>query len=80
MSQNPDSMTAMQNIIMHVKRALPLKDPATFVCGLDGNCIGCPKNYWSWLIASCAIGKALWLTVILHNEVILVVLPNGVKM
>ncbi|MCL1058188.1 hypothetical protein L2729_09255 [Shewanella gelidimarina] len=44
MSPKPDRITAMQNIIEQVKLELPLKDPATFVCGPDGSCIGCPKK------------------------------------
>ncbi|MCZ4292740.1 hypothetical protein [Vibrio sinaloensis] len=34
----------MLSIIEQVKNTLPLYEPETFVCGTEGNCIGCPKK------------------------------------
>ncbi len=44
MSSKPDRITAMLNIIERAKIELPLYEPDTFVCGQQGNCIGCPKK------------------------------------
>ncbi|MDV6251138.1 hypothetical protein [Vibrio sp. EA2] len=44
MSIKPDRVTAMQLIIDRAKVELPLYVSDTFVCGTDGNCIGCPKK------------------------------------
>ncbi len=44
MSKKPDLKSAMLQLIEQVKDELPLYEPATFVCGPDGNCIGCPKK------------------------------------
>ncbi|EOC1853717.1 hypothetical protein [Vibrio parahaemolyticus] len=44
MSAKPDRITAMQRIIDQTKRELPLYESDTFVCGTEGNCIGCPKK------------------------------------
>ncbi|EOD81413.1 hypothetical protein D515_04315 [Grimontia indica] len=34
----------MKQIIEQVKQELPLYESDTFVCGPEGNCIGCPKK------------------------------------
>ncbi|OQU53601.1 hypothetical protein CGH99_18265 [Vibrio parahaemolyticus] len=44
MTAKPDRMTAMRNIIDQVKAELPIYEPETFVCGPEGQCIGCPKK------------------------------------
>ena len=44
MTLKPDRMTAMRNIIEQVKAELPIYEPETFVCGPEGQCIGCPKK------------------------------------
>ncbi len=44
MTPKPDRMTAMRLIIQQVKAELPLYESETFVCGVKGNCIGCPKK------------------------------------
>ncbi|QMV16320.1 hypothetical protein [Vibrio spartinae] len=44
MSHKPDRITAMQLIIDQAKCELPLYESDTFVCGTEGNCVGCPKK------------------------------------
>ncbi|AMG29118.1 hypothetical protein AL542_01355 [Grimontia hollisae] len=44
MAKKPTRMDAMKQIIEQVKQELPLYESDTFVCGPDGNCIGCPKK------------------------------------
>ncbi|MDW1761654.1 hypothetical protein R7E79_04890 [Vibrio sp. Vb2135] len=44
MKVKPDRMTAMRSIIEQVKAELPIYEPETFVCGPEGQCIGCPKK------------------------------------
>ncbi|MDF2185018.1 hypothetical protein O1O06_09550 [Grimontia hollisae] len=44
MAKKPTRMDAMIQIIEQVKQELPLYESDTFVCGPDGNCIGCPKK------------------------------------
>ncbi|MCG7499634.1 hypothetical protein MHO82_22475 [Vibrio sp. Of7-15] len=44
MSQKPDRLTAMKNIIEQAKQELPIYESDTFYCGPDNNCIGCPKK------------------------------------
>lgn len=44
MSNKPDRMTAMQQIIDAVKAQFPLYQEDTFRCGPNNTCIGCPKK------------------------------------
>ncbi|MGF1699533.1 hypothetical protein L4D09_04335 [Photobacterium makurazakiensis] len=44
MTQKPDRITAMQQIIDAVKLEFPLYQEDTFVCGPDNSCLGCPKK------------------------------------
>ncbi len=44
MSNKPDRISAILNIIEQVKRELPLHEEDTFVCGDGTSCIGCPKK------------------------------------
>lgn len=44
MSIKPNRTLAMKLIIDQAKRELPLYEPDTFVCGIEGKCIGCPKK------------------------------------
>ncbi|KKD58054.1 hypothetical protein RN22_23080 [Grimontia sp. AD028] len=44
MAKKPTRMDAMKQIIEQVKQELPLYESDTFVCGPEGNCIGCPKK------------------------------------
>lgn len=44
MSNKPDRITAMRNIIEQAKVEFPLYEEDTFVCGTENNCIGCPKK------------------------------------
>lgn len=44
MNKKPTRMDAMKQIIEQVKQELPLYESDTFVCGPEGNCIGCPKK------------------------------------
>lgn len=44
MSKKPDLTTAMQQLISQVRAELPLHEPAHFVCGINTNCVGCPKK------------------------------------
>lgn len=44
MSPKPDRASAMQAIIDEAKQKLPLYEEETFVCGTEGDCIGCPKK------------------------------------
>ncbi|MDN3685387.1 hypothetical protein [Vibrio sinaloensis] len=43
-SSKPDRVSAMYSIIEQVKVTLPLYEPETFICGLKGSCMGCPKK------------------------------------
>ncbi|GIU02044.1 hypothetical protein [Shewanella algidipiscicola] len=62
MPSKPDPKTAMLQLIEQVKQELPLTEPAHFVCGPEGSCIGCPKkllelvdselSYWETAIAN----------------------------
>lgn len=62
MASKPDRVTAMLQLIEQVKQELPLAEPAHFVCGPEGSCIGCPKKllelvdselaYWETAIAN----------------------------
>ena len=40
----PDRATAMRQIIAQVKTEFPLYEPATFICGANTDCAGCPKK------------------------------------
>ncbi|WP_394250086.1 hypothetical protein [Vibrio profundi] len=40
----PNLETAMHQLIADVKEQFPLEDPETFVCGPQGECVGCPKK------------------------------------
>ncbi|MEZ9596258.1 hypothetical protein AB4298_16615 [Shewanella sp. 10N.261.52.F9] len=61
-TKKPDRATAMMQIIEQVKQEFPLYESETFVCGPDGNCLGCPKkllelvdtelSYWESAIAN----------------------------
>lgn len=42
--KKPDRSTAMKQIIEQAKDTFPLYEEDTFVCGTEGNCIGCPKK------------------------------------
>lgn len=44
MTQKPDRITAMQQIIDAVQAEFPLYQDDTFKCGPDNTCIGCPKK------------------------------------
>ncbi|HCH00525.1 MAG TPA: hypothetical protein DEV85_01365 [Vibrio sp.] len=44
MKHKPDRTEAMQLIIDEAKKTFPLYEEETFVCGTEGNCIGCPKK------------------------------------
>ncbi len=44
MSKKPDRISAMKLIIDQAKNELPLYESDTFVCGIEGDCIGCPKK------------------------------------
>ncbi|MGV3000551.1 hypothetical protein [Vibrio sp. E150_018] len=44
MNRKPTRTEAMQIIINEVKETFPLYEEDTFVCGTEGNCIGCPKK------------------------------------
>lgn len=44
MSKKPDRVTAMRNLVEQAKREFPIYEEETFVCGTQGNCIGCPKK------------------------------------
>lgn len=44
MNQKPGRTEAMQLIIDEAKTTFPLYEEETFVCGTEGNCIGCPKK------------------------------------
>ena len=44
MNHKPDRTEAMQLIIDEAKKTFPLYEEETFVCGTEGNCIGCPKK------------------------------------
>lgn len=62
MASKPEPTTAMLQLIEQVKLELPLDEPANFVCGPEGSCIGCPKkllelvdselSYWEAAIAN----------------------------
>ncbi len=42
--RKPDRVTAMWDIIAQVKNEFPLTEPATFICGSNTDCQGCPKK------------------------------------
>ncbi|MGB5122132.1 MAG: hypothetical protein WBO13_14165 [Vibrio fluvialis] len=44
MSNKPDRLTAMQQIIDAVQQEFPLYQQDTFVCGPNNTCVGCPKK------------------------------------
>lgn len=44
MNKKPHLTVAMQQLINQVKAELPLYEPATFICGTNTDCIGCPKK------------------------------------
>ncbi|MCC4833752.1 hypothetical protein LMH66_14005 [Shewanella sp. 10N.7] len=65
MSQKPDRITAMQQIISQVKAEFPLQEPETFVCGPEGQCQGCPKK----LIELVDSEISYWEAAIANNEI-----------
>jgi len=61
MTQKPDRITAMKQLIAQVKQAFPLDSADIFRCGPSNTCVGCPKKlldlvdsevcYWEAAIA-----------------------------
>ncbi|MGF1695546.1 hypothetical protein L4D20_01430 [Vibrio kyushuensis] len=44
MTNKPNRIDAMQQIIDAVTAEFPLYQSDTFVCGVDNSCMGCPKK------------------------------------